>query len=76
MTAKDNTSQTTGPNFELEWSVLAQSREIGTVIRSLYIALGAATILQDKVLIERLAPIVREYRERVKDALEGQPHVV
>lgn len=60
-----------------EWAEkMAQAREIGSVLRSLYIALGAATLLGDKELIEQLSPIIRHYRDRTREALERSPYVV
>lgn len=52
----------------------ARAREMGSVIRSLYIALGAATLLDDQELIAELKPIVLRYRDRTRASLKGTPY--
>ncbi len=50
------------------------AHEMGFIIRALYVALGGATLLHDRELIEDLTPIVLRYRAKTREALEGTPY--
>ena len=63
-----DTSQTT------DWREAMKAREMGTILRHLYIALGAATMVNDEEVISQLKPIIFRYREKTADDLEGTPY--
>ncbi len=52
----------------------ASVREVGTILRSLYIALGAATLIGDDELLAILLPVVLRYRDKTRAVLEGTPY--
>ncbi len=67
--------QSTKPYTEMDAAMDAsRAREMGSIIRSLYIALGGATLLRDEKLIDELRPLVLRYRNRTRTALEGTPY--
>lgn len=51
----------------------ARVSEMESVLRSLYVALGGATLLGDEEFIRQLGPVVRHYRARVAEQLERTP---
>ena len=54
-------SDTTG------WREAMKAREMGTILRHLYIALGAATMVNDEEVIGQLKPIIFRYHEKAAD---------
>lgn len=54
----------------------SRAREIGSILHSLYVALGAATLIGDVELIEELKPIVQRYRHKTLEILRDTPYNV
>jgi len=61
-------------NSTTDWREAMKAREMGTILRHLYIALGAATMLNDEEVIGQLRPIIFRYREKTANDLAGTPY--
>ncbi len=54
----------------------ARAREMGAILHSLYVALGAACLIGDIELTTELGSLVTRYRKKWRDTLEGTPYGV